>query len=165
MASQYCFSPTWPIYNQWPHSLAQQGSPHRVDHRQHSLFTTSHNPIFMRSSKDLWKWPCIISTNVMYSVSEFIRCSSLFDKITNWPKTTRKTEIWNTNFTWMRIYMLIYLVWIIMFNSWYKYGMGKNGFKNVEFSLCITLIWLVNSIAVHVTTKSSIYHAICNTYI
>ena len=39
----------------------------------------------------------------------------------------------------MRIYMLIYLVWIIMFNSWYKHGMGKTRFKNLEFSLWITL--------------------------
>ena len=29
----------------------------------------------------------------MYSVLDVIRCSSLSDKITNWPKTTRKTEI------------------------------------------------------------------------
>ena len=44
----------------------------------------------------------------------------------------------------MRIYMLIYLVWIFMFNSWYKLGWGKNLFKNLEFSLWITLtcsIW------------------------
>ena len=40
----------------------------------------------------------------------------------------------------MRIYMLIYLVWIIMFNSWYKHGMGKTWFKSLEFSLWITLI-------------------------
>ena len=36
--------------------------------------------------------------------------------------------------------MLIYLVWIIMFNSWYKHGMAKTRFKNLEFSLWITLI-------------------------
>ena len=64
LASRFCFSPTWPIYSQWLHSLAQQGSPHQwVAHRQHSLLTTSHNPIFMKSSKDLWKWSCIISTS------------------------------------------------------------------------------------------------------
>ena len=39
----------------------------------------------------------------------------------------------------MRIYMLIYLVSIIMFISWYKHGMGKKRFKNLEFSLWITL--------------------------
>ena len=50
-----------------------------------------------------------------------------------------KQKFANTNFTWMRIYMLIYLVWIIMFNSWYKHGMGKTRFKNLEFSLWITL--------------------------
>ena len=38
----------------------------------------------------------------------------------------------------MKIYMLIYLVWIIMFNSWYKYGMRENWFKHLEFSLWIT---------------------------
>ena len=90
-ASRYYFSLTWPIYNRWLHSLAQQGSPHPVDHRQHSLLTTSHNPIFMKSSKDLWKWPCIISTSG--DVLCVIRRSSLSAKITNWPKTTRKTEI------------------------------------------------------------------------
>ena len=26
-----------------------------------------------------------------------------------------------------------------MFNSWYKHGAGKNWFKNLEYSLCITL--------------------------
>ena len=47
----------------------------------------------------------------------------------------------------MRINMLIYLVWIIMFNSWYKHGMGKKRFKNVEFSLWITLKhkWAIKS--------------------
>ena len=40
-----------------------------------------------------------------------------------------KQKFSNTNFTWMRIYMLIYLVWIIMFNSWYKHGMEKNDLK------------------------------------
>ena len=37
--------------------ISTVGIPHHVDHRQHSLLTTSHNPMFMRSSKDLWKWP------------------------------------------------------------------------------------------------------------
>ena len=63
LASRYHSSSTWPIYNQWLHSLAQQGSLLPVGQRHHSLLTTSHNPIFMRSSKDLWKWPCIISTS------------------------------------------------------------------------------------------------------
>ena len=26
-----------------------------------------------------------------------------------------------------------------MFNSWYEHGVGKNWFKNLEYSLCITL--------------------------
>ena len=26
-----------------------------------------------------------------------------------------------------------------MFNLWYKHGVGKNWFKNLEYSLCITL--------------------------
>ena len=26
-----------------------------------------------------------------------------------------------------------------MFNLWYKHGVGKNLFKNLEYSLCITL--------------------------
>ena len=112
LASRYYFSPTWSIYNQWLHSLAQQGSPHRVEHRQHSLLTTSHNPIFMRSSKDLWKWLCIIATSGMESGLEVIRCSSLSDKITNWPKTTRKTEICKYQFYMnedLYVYLSIYL--------------------------------------------------------
>ena len=28
-----------------------------------------------------------------------------------------------------------------MFNLWYKHGVGKNWFKNLEYSLCITLIF------------------------
>ena len=93
LASRYHSRPTWPIYNPWLHSLAQQGSLRPVDQRQHSLLTTSHNPIFMRSSKDLWKWPCIFQQVGMYSVLVVIRCSPLSDNITNWPKATRKTGI------------------------------------------------------------------------
>ena len=96
--ARFYFSPTWPIYNQWLQSLAQQGSSHPVDHRQHSLLTTSHNPIFMMRSKDLWKWPNINKWGfTLYWMSLdviWVRCSSLSDKMTNWPKTTRKTEIW-----------------------------------------------------------------------
>ena len=40
----------------------------------------------------------------------------------------------------MRIYMLIYLVRIIIFNSWYKHGAGKNSFYILHLSLWITLI-------------------------
>ena len=40
----------------------------------------------------------------------------------------------------MRICMLIWLVWTIVFNLWYKHGVGKNWFKNLEYSLWITLI-------------------------
>ena len=29
-----------------------------------------------------------------------------------------------------------------MFNSWYKHGVGKNWFKNLEYSLCITLTYI-----------------------
>ena len=37
--------------------ISTAGEPASGGQRQHSLLTTSHNPIFMRSSKDLWKWP------------------------------------------------------------------------------------------------------------
>ena len=33
-----------------------------------------------------------------------------------------------------------------MFNLWYKHGVGKNWFKNREYSLCITLIILFKSL-------------------
>ena len=92
--ARFYFSPTWPIDNLWLHSLEEQGSPHPVDQRQYSLLTTNHNPILMRGSKDLWKWLLVYYQQVgMYSGLDVIRCSSLSDKITIWPKTTRNTEI------------------------------------------------------------------------
>ena len=35
----------------------------------------------------------------------------------------------------MMIYIWIYPVWIIMFNSWHKYSVGKKWFRNLGFSL------------------------------
>ena len=51
--------------------------------------------------------------------------------------------------------MLTYLVFLIMFNSWYKHGMGKKRFKNLELSLWITLTY-VNTIE-YVYFASSYY--------
>ena len=71
---------------------------------------------------------------------EVIRCSALSDKITNWPKTTRKTEICKY---WFYMNEDLY-VDITCMNDlctpWYKLGVGKNWFKNLQYSLCITLI-------------------------
>ena len=48
--------------------------------------------------------------------------------VMNWPRTTtRKTE--SINFTWIMIYMIIYFVWIIMFDARHKHGVGKTDFK------------------------------------
>ena len=116
-----------------------------------TTFTVNHKlqSNFMRSSKDLWKWPCIISGSGMKSGLDVIRCSALSDKITNWPKTTRKTEICKYLFYMNEDLYLIRLVWIIMFNSKYNHGVGKNWFKNLEYSLWITLSIVILSTYPH----------------
>ena len=40
----------------------------------------------------------------------------------------------------MKIYKLIYRARIVVFNSWYKHGAGKNSFYILHFALWITLI-------------------------
>ena len=70
----------------------------------------------------------------------------------------------------MRIYMLVYLVWIIRFNSWYKHGMGKTRFKNLEFSLWITLMAdtqfihyndvIMSSMASQITSLTSVHSTV-----
>ena len=76
------------------------------------------------------KWGCVLGWMSLDAVPYLV---------TNSTRTTRKLKFANTNVTWMRVYMLRYLVWIIMFNSWYKYGVRINLFKNHEFSLWIAL--------------------------
>ena len=98
--------------------------------------TATIQSLWQVQTKILWKWPCIISTCRDVLWSEVISCSSLSDKISNWSKTTGKTEMCKYYFSWMRIYMLIYLVWIIMFNSWYKHGVGKTDLKILNFPWC-----------------------------
>ena len=63
-----------------------------------TTFTVNHKP--QSNLYDLWEVQRICGSDLvwyqqvgMYSVLEVIRCSSLSDKITNWLKTTRKTEI------------------------------------------------------------------------
>ena len=44
-----------------------------------------------------------------------------------------------------------------MFNLWYKHGVGKNWFKNREYSLCITLKFVVHGVVVHIAYVVVLY--------
>ena len=43
-----------------------------------------------------------------------------------------------------------------MFNLWYKHGVGKNWFKNLEYSLCITL----NGLSKYCSKRKSIVNSV-----
>ena len=40
-----------------------------------------------------------------------------------------------------------------MFNLWYKHGVGKNWFKNLEYSLCITLTLIPEWVSYHIPSQ------------
>ena len=88
--SRYYLSPIWTIYNQRLHSHHGQ---------QLTSFSVNLQPqttTVMRSSKDSREWPCITSTSGDALGLDVMRCISISDNITNWPKTTGKTE----NYKW-----------------------------------------------------------------
>ena len=71
--------------------------------QQVTTFTFNHQPhptIFMRATKDLQKWPFIISTSGDVLGLDVNRCKSISDGIINWPITTRKRKFGNNNFKW-----------------------------------------------------------------
>ena len=58
-----------------------------------------------------------------------------------------------------------------MFNSWYKHGVGKNCFKNLEYSLWITLTapthyliqsWLIIDMLCYSSPRDDFYHSSVN---
>ena len=70
----------------------------------------------------------------MYSVLEVIRCSSLSDKITNWPKATRKTEICKYQFYMNEdLYVDIYCMNNHVLIHGTNMGWEKNDLKILNF--------------------------------
>ena len=110
------------------YTLQQIGGPHLG--QQVTAFMLNHQlqpTIFMKASRDLRKWPCIILTSGDVLGLNVIRCSSIAEKITNWSINTRITEIYKYE---MKIYIWIYLVLIIIVQIWH----GKiSDLRNLNF--------------------------------
>ena len=84
----------------------------------------------MRVSKNLRKWPCMISTSRCVLGLYVIRGNSQSDNITNW--TTRpqgKQKLANNNFTRSENFLYAYISCIV-FNSQDKHGTGKLIYKS-----------------------------------
>ena len=133
---------SWIIISRWQRFCVGdwRGPP---QDRQLTTFTVNHQlqpTIFMRASKDLrkcplkYKWGCTrVSCHWMqFPIAPRPREKKSINQLFYWHiKGLFRPMSQNRNLQIiilheMRIHIWIYLVWIIVFNSWYTYGLAVN---------------------------------------
>ena len=135
--SRFYISLLWPICNKSPHLSAQERVNNRWTCNNMTLWTTKHSHNLYEDFKGF-------AEVALHNISKW-GCSSVFVKITNCLKTTRKIEIANDNFTrnedsYLNKSCVNDPIWLIL-RVWH----GKNIFEKLTFALLLLWITLMNT--------------------